>query len=109
MLCCQFTYAEILNDIYLQERLLEPQYSSQKPDSTFVHSFAKVVDNRWPSLASLLSFTAREIEEIKQEEKQYCFTRQALSMLKKWASKEEATYGKLYETLKTVPLFTCTF
>ena len=60
--------------------------------------FARVVGDGWPSLASLLSITAREIEEIKREEKE----QQALS---KWNSKEEATFEQLHQKLQTVYLF----
>ena len=53
--------------IALQEKLIEG--GNQKPDDGFLQSFAGVVGDHWPSLASLLSITAREIEEIKKEKK----------------------------------------
>ena len=75
----------------------------QKPDDVFLQSFARVVGDGWPSLASLLSISAREIEEIKREKKE-C---QALSMLTMWNSKEEATFEQLHWKLQTVYLFRC--
>ena len=70
-----------------------------------MQSFAEVVGNRWPSLASLLSFTAREIDDFKQETKRYSYQNQAFHLLRKWNSHEEATYSQLYDRLKIVPLF----
>ena len=99
-----FLIADIID---LQEKLLEPHYSVQKPDDDFLQLFAEVVGNRWPSLASLLSLTARDIEEIKKEKKRSSQAIQALQMLKKWRLREEASYGQLCERLKTVPLFRC--
>lgn len=93
------------DQIDLQEKLLKPEYAHQKLDITFMQSFAKVVLNRWPSLASLLCFTAREIDDFKQETRRYSCQNQALHLLKKWNSCEDATYGNLYNRLKIVPLF----
>ena len=93
--------------ITLQEKLLEPQYSSQKPDDVFLQSFAEVVGNRWPSLASLLSLSPSDIEQIKREKERVSQAKQALYMLRKWSSRENASYGHLLESLKTIPLFRC--
>ena len=87
--------------IGVQEKLIEG--GDQNPDNGFLQSFASVVGYGWPSLASLLSITAREIEEIKREEKE----KQALCTLTKWSSKEEATFEQLHEKLQTVYLFQC--
>ena len=35
----------------LQEKLLEPQFFSAKPDEEFLQSLAGLVGSRWPSLA----------------------------------------------------------
>ena len=93
--------------ITLQEKLLESQYSSQKPDDVFLQSFAEVVGNRWPSLASLLSLSPSDIGQIKMEKERVSQAKQALHMLRKWNSRENASYGQLLESLKTVPLFRC--
>ena len=67
-----------------------------------------MVESKWPSLASILSLTGSEINEVKREGKgeeelseQDC----ALLMLRKWASKEGATYGQLSQGLRTITLF----
>lgn len=91
----------------IQEKLLELQYSDQKPNDDFLQSFAGVVGNRWPTLASLLSLTLRDIQEIKTEREMSSRADHPLHMLRRWASNEEATYGQLCERLKTVSLFQC--
>ena len=93
--------------IALQEKLLEPQYSNQKPDDGFLQAFAEIVDNRWPSLASLLSLSPSDIEQIKREKERVSQAKQALHMLRRWNLRENASYGQLLESLKTVPLFRC--
>ena len=68
----------------------------------FLESFAGVVGSKWPLLAASLSLSGDEMEEVRREEgsHQDC----ALRMLKKWFSKEDATYGKLFQALKTISL-----
>ena len=87
----------------LQKKLLDQQNQHLKPDAEFLQSFANVVGSKWPSLASSLSLSWDEIANVKEEglTQQYC----ALKMLKKWSAKEDATYGQLYQVLKTIPLF----
>ena len=87
--------------ITLQEKLIEG--GDQKPDDGFLQSFAGVVGDHWPSLASLLSITAKQIEEIKKDKKE----QQALCMLMKWSSTEGATFKQLHQKLQTVYLFRC--
>ena len=102
------SFAALISDIIaLQEKLLEPQYSSQKPGNDFLQSFAVVIGNRWPSLASLLSLSPSDIEQIKREKERVFQAKQALHMLREWNSRENASYGQLLESLKTVPLFRC--
>ena len=96
--CSILTTVEI---IALQEKLIEG--GDHKPDDGFLQSFAGVVGDHWPSLASLLSITARQIEEIKKEKKE----QQALCMLMKWSSTEGATFKQLCQKLQTVYLFRC--
>ena len=105
MLCT--SYIRLGDVIALQEKLIEPQYSNQKPDDDFLQSFAGIVGNRWPSLASLLPLTPIDIEQIKREKERLSQARQALRMLRKWNSRGNASYGQLLESLKTVPLFRC--
>ena len=86
--------------IQLQKKLLDPKLQTITPDVEFLELFSGVVGSKWSSLACLLSLTSEEIEEVKTEEED-----QALLMLKKWSSKEGATYGQLCNKLKTISLF----
>ena len=69
----------------------------------FLESFAGVVVSKWPSLAAFLSLSGDEIEEVRREEGSHQDL--ALQMLKKWCSREDATYGQLCQALKTISLF----
>ena len=62
-----------------------------------------MVGSKWPSLASSLSLSEEDVVDVKEEglTQQDC----AHKMLKKWSAKEGATYGQLYQILKTIPLF----
>ena len=66
-----------------------------------------MVGPKWPSLASLLSLTSEEIDEVKTEGEGQSQQVQALSMLKKWTSKEGAssTYDQLSWKLRKISLF----
>lgn len=86
----------------VQEKLLDPQYCDQELDDHFLLCFASIVDTHWPSLASALSFTMRDTNEIKSEFNRSCPADQAFHMLRKWTLKEVATYGHLYNKLKTI-------
>ena len=65
----------------------------------FLGAFAGVVGSKWPSLVTTLSLSESEIKEVKREG----LSQQdhALQMVKKWASREDATYGQLCQRLKT--------
>lgn len=71
--------------IGLQEKLLDSQYSKQKPNDDFLQSFAGVVGDRWPSLASLLFLTAEDVEKIKRDKEKSSQANQALHMLRNGA------------------------
>ena len=85
----------------LQKMLLAKETRDLQPDVEFLESFAGVVGSLWPSLAVSLCLSESEIEEVKQLPQQH----QALRMLQMWVSREDATYGQLYQRLKTVSLF----
>jgi len=76
-----------------------------KPGREFLESFAGVVGSNWPSLATSLSLSGSEIEEVKKRGEGQAPQDHALHMLKIWVSKGDATYGQLCQTLKTIPLF----
>ena len=91
--------------IELQKKLLDPDRHDSTPDDYFLELFAEVVGPKWPSLASLLSLTSEEIEEMKTEGEGQSQQVQALSMLKKWTSKEGASYDQLSKKLRKISLF----
>jgi hypothetical protein len=64
-----------------------------------------VVRSECSSLASVLSLTSSEMEEVEKNKKQLSQSDLSLRMLKKWATREEATYGQLCHRLKTITLF----
>ncbi len=93
--------------IQLQKKLLNPDTHTDKPDLEFLDLFAEVLvaRSKWSSPASLLSLTSTEMEEVKIKTENMSPKGRNLSLLKKWASKKEATYGHLYRKLNTIPLF----
>ena len=53
--------------IQLQKKFFDEKISAEKPDKEFIDLFSGVVmGSKWPSLASLLSLTSVEIEEVKR-------------------------------------------
>ena len=89
--------------VRLQKTLLDKQNHPLKPDVQFLELLAGEVEGKWPLLAASLSLTESEIEQVKREG--FSQKDQALQMLKKWVSKEGATYGQLYQQLVTISMF----
>ena len=104
MLCLYYNlFLSCLGEhVDLQKKLLEPAYSGVKPDEEFLQSFSSVVEGKWPYLASLLSLNSTVIQEIRTEGEGQSQRDQALLMLRKWSSREGATYGQL----QPIALFT---
>ena len=88
----------------LQEKLLDPENTATAVDDEFLREFAVVVGDRWPSLASLLSFTTADVEQMKTEVVGTP-AEQALHMLRAWRRSREGTYGGLGARLKSISLF----
>ena len=84
--------------------LLDSEKQSLKPDGQFLELLAGVVRSECQSLASILSLTSSEMEKVEKNRKQLSQSDLSLRMLKKWATREEATYGLLRHKLKTVVL-----
>ena len=104
-MCFTITILDIVGiHVQLQEKMLKLSNQALKPDEEFLKSFSSVVGSRWPSLALSLALSEVEIEGLKgnvglsQQEL-------AFQMLINWASREEATYGQLCHTLKSISLF----
>ena len=91
--------------VEVQENLLNPSKSNLKPNDSFLQVFGKIVSINWPHLASQLSLSTTDImKELKRIGRLSAPADQALFMLQKWKTKEEATYGLLCERLRTVLL-----
>ena len=88
--------------VQLQKILLSQEQRDLKPDQQFLE--AGEVGSKWPSLASALSLTSSQVEEVKKKHSHFDH---ALQMLLKWVEREGATYGqlKLCHKLKSIPLF----
>ena len=91
-------------DVPLQEKLLDSENTATAVDDEFLREFAEVVGDRWPSLASLLSFPTADVEEMKREVVGTP-AEQALHMLRAWRQSRETTYGGLCALLKSISLF----
>ena len=83
---------------------MDPEKQSLRPDEQFLELLAGVVQSECPSLVSILSLTSAEMKEAKKNRK-LSRSELSLQMLKKWATREEATYGQLCQKLKTISLF----
>ena len=89
----------------LQEKLLDPENTATAVDDEFLGEFAVVVGDRWPSLASLLSFPTADVEQMKREVVSTP-AEQALHMLRAWKKgSREGTYGGLCARLRSISLF----
>ena len=89
--------------VQLQEKLLDQDNFSVKPDDEFLELFAGVVGSQWPSLAASLPLSEEEIMEVRQGDvsQREC----VFKMLHKWASTSDATYGQLRHRLMTFSMF----
>ena len=83
---------------------MDPEKQSLRPDEQFLELLAGVVKSECPSLVSILSLTSNEMKEVKKNQK-VSQSELSLLVLKKWATREEATYGQLCQKLKTISLF----
>ena len=63
---------------------------------TFIERFSQLeaISSRWPLLASLLSFTTAEIEQIKRTVIGVTSVK-AAAMMNRWKERTTATYGTL--------------
>ena len=92
-------------DVPLQKKLLDPDNTTTTVHDDFLREFAEVVGGQWPSLASILSFSTVNVEQMKTEVVGTP-AEQALHMLRVWKSgSREATYGGLCARLKRLSLF----
>ena len=84
---------------------MDPENTATAVDDEFLREFAEAVSDRWPSLASLLSFPTADVEQMKREVVGTP-AEQALHMLRAWRRRSrEMTYGGLCARLKSISLF----
>ena len=88
------THTHVEIDVALQQQLLDKDKTNMKMDGIFPQMFSEVVGGKWPSLASLLSFTAAEVQELSEEQSP------ALTMLQKWREASQPTYSSLLGLLQ---------
>ena len=103
MYCCNMClFLFQVSTFAYKESLLRPANKSVKPNTQFLEKFAALKEVKWESLASLLSLTSTQIEEVRRrgEGPQDC----ALMTLKMWAARDDATYGQLCHLLRTISL-----
>jgi hypothetical protein len=84
---------------------LDPEKQDLKPDEQFLVVLASMVRSECPSLTSVLSLTSSEMKEVEKNQKQLSQSELSLQILKKWSTREEATYGELCDKLRTILLF----
>ena len=85
-------------DIDLQRKLFDPSHANCELDEDTLHQLADVVGDNWASIAPPLSFTATEIDHIKNED---CPAR---AMLQKLKEKGILTHEQLCSRLQTISL-----
>ena len=78
----------------LQSAILSKESSYLDITEDFIQIFAVVIGSMWPLLASLLSFTTAEIEQIKREITGVPSVK-AAAMMNRWRERVTATYGAL--------------
>ena len=78
----------------LQRTLRNKQNADTEITDEFIKTFTTVIGSMWPLLASLLSFTTAEIEQIKKEVTGVPSVK-AAAMMNRWREKATATYGTL--------------
>ena len=81
---------------------MDSEKQSLRPDEQFLELLAGVVKSECPSLVSILSLTSTEMEEMEKNWKQLSQSELSLQILKKWATREDATYGQLCHKLMTI-------
>ena len=91
---CTFTPA----DVDLERKLLDPKLASCELNEDTLQQLADVIGDKWPSIASLLSFTTADIEQIRSED---C---PAQAMLQKLKDNGTLTHEQLCTHLQTISL-----
>ena len=78
----------------LQQALLDETNANEPITEDYITKFSMVIEDHWLVLASLLSFTTAEIEEIKRGVTGVPSVK-AAAMMNKWRIRSRPTYGVL--------------
>ena len=89
-------------DVDLQRKLLDPSLASCELDEDTLQQLADAINEKWASLAPLLSFSTAEIEQIRSED---C---PAWAMLQKLKDNGRLTHDQLCRHLQTISLLSPT-
>ena len=89
-------------DVDLQRKLLDPSLASCELDEDTLQKLADAINEKWASLAPLLSFSTAEIEQIRSED---C---PAWAMLQKLKDNGRLTHDQLCRHLQTISLLSPT-
>ena len=92
----QLYYIYTYTVLELQKALLDKDNADLEITDDFIHKFSEAIGSRWPLLASLLSFTTAEIEQIKREVTGVPSVK-AAAMMARWRERTTPTYGTLLE------------
>ena len=95
---CTFTPV----DVDLERKLLDPKLASCELDEDILQQLADVIGDKWASIASLLSFSTADIEQIRTED---C---PAQTMLQKLKEKGIVTHEQLCRQLQKISLLSPT-
>ena len=92
MFTCTFTPV----DVGLQRKLLDPSRASCELDDNTLQQLANAISDKWASMATLLSFTTAEIEQIRSED---C---PAWAMFQKLRDNGNLTHEQICRHLQTI-------
>ena len=86
----------------VQKAILNEEAADSLVSEDFVQTFATVIDSKWPLIASLLSFTTAEIEQIKREVTGVPSVKAATTMMNKWRERATATYSSIMTKVSNI-------
>ena len=89
-------------DVNLERKLCDSSHPSCELDDDTLQQLADVIGEKWASIASLLSFTTADIEQIRSED---C---PAQAMLQKLKDNGTLTHEQLCRQLQTISLLSPT-
>ena len=74
---------------------MDPILKFEAVDDDFLQQLANMIDSEWPRFAQDLEFSSREVQQLQSQ------NRPALAMLQQLKEKQQLTFGRLLELLKS--------